>query len=246
MKGYHSRELTILPSLCDSSGRLGIPDTFALFMDIATEHAEALNVGMNALMDRGLFWLTVRTRIRFGKRPRMTQTVLARTWPEPPERSRCNRDYTLTDTDGNTLIEGRTEWMVMNMKTGRLHPVDGLFPRELPIEEARVLQSPFMHMTDDFNDAEVCGEYTVRSTDIDLGGHMNNAAYIRAVAGMFRSDEWQKMDIREMEAAFRAPCYEGDRLELRRRETENGTELRFACGDRTVLLVRILGGAQPG
>ena len=238
MQGYFERELTILPSMCDAAAKLGIPDAFALFMDIATEHAEALGIGMNGLMKQGLFWLTVRTRIRFIERPALTETVTVRTWPETPERSRCNRDYAIL-RDGRAIVEGKTEWMIMNMKTGRLSPVDGVFPEGLALLEDRVLPEPFMRMTDDFDGAGTLGTYTVRSTDIDLGGHMNNAAYIRAIAGMFSSQEWQAMDIHEMEASFRTPCFEGETLLVQRRDTGEGVEIRLSREGKTVLLARI-------
>ena len=238
MQGYFERELTILPSMCDAAAKLGVPNAFALFMDIATEHAEALGIGMNGLMKQGLFWLTVRTRIRFIERPALTETVTVRTWPETPERSRCNRDYAIL-RDGRAIVEGKTEWMIMNMKTGRLSPVNGVFPEDLELLEDRVLPEPFMRMTDDFDGAGTLGTYTVRSTDIDLGGHMNNAAYIRAIAGMFSSQDWQAMDIHEMEVSFRAPCFEGETLLVQRRDTGEGVEIRLSREGKTVLLARI-------
>ena len=238
MKGYYSWDLTVLPGSCDSAAKLGVPDTFALSMDAATLHAEALGIGMNGLMKRGLFWLTVRTRIRFYRRPSMIETVTVRTWPEQPERSRCNRDYRL-EQGGEVLAEGKTEWMIMNTQTGRLHPADSVFPEGLEIEPDRVLPEPFMRMTDDFTDADDFGSYTVRSTDIDLGGHMNNAAYVRAIAGLFDSSAWQGMDIHEMEVAFRAPCFEGNVLRAQKRVRDGATEVRLSCEGKTVVLARI-------
>ena len=241
MQGYFEREMMILPSMCDATARLGVPNAFALFMDIATEHAEALGIGMNGLMKQGLFWLTVRTRIRFIDRPALTETVTVRTWPETPERSRCNRDYAIL-RDGKIIVEGKTEWMITNMKTGRLHPVDGVFPEGLALLQDRVLPEPFMRMADDFDGAQALGRYTVRSTDIDLGGHMNNAAYVRTIAGLFASKDWQGLGIREMEVSFRAPCFEGETLEAQRRDTDGGVELRLSREGRTVLLARIVTG----
>ena len=239
MKAIYSRELTILPSMCDAEGKLGVPNAFALFMDIATEHAEALRIGMTDLMPQGLFWLTARTRLRFHRRPGMIERVEAVTWPETPERSRCNRDYLLRGGD-EILIEGKTEWMVLNMNTGRLHPANTLFPEGMEIEEDRVLPGPFMRMDEGFEGAEDMGGYTVRSTDIDLGGHMNNAAYVRAIAGAFSTDEWKKMDPRELEIAYRSPCFEGETLRLQRRGTADGLELRLSREGKTIALAKII------
>lgn len=241
MQGYYERALTILPSMCDATAKLGVPNAFALFMDLATEHAERLGVGMNGLMKQGLFWLTVRTRIRFYDCPALTETVTLRTWPEAPERSRCNRDYAIL-RGGEVIVAGKTEWMIMDLKTHRLRPVDGVFPEDLELLEDRVLPEPFARLTDDYADADCLGQYTVRSTDIDLGGHMNNAAYVRAIAGAFSSKDWSDLRIREMEVAFRSPCFEGETLEIHRRHADGGTEIRLSREGKTIALARIVGG----
>lgn len=238
MKGFYEREMTVLPSMCDADGLLGIPNAFALFMDLATEHAEVLGIGFRDLWPKGLFWLTARTKIRFYRRPRMVETVALRTWPETPERSRCNRDYRM-ERGGEVLIEGKTEWMVMNMKTGRLHPADSVFPEGLELLPDRVLPEPFLRMADDFSGAEDLGTYLVRSTDIDIGGHMNNAAYVRAIAGMFSTEAWRTLAVREMEMAYRTPCYEGDALLLQRRRCEDTTELRLSRDGKTIALAQL-------
>ena len=110
----------------------------------------------------------------------------------------------------------------------------------MEIEEDRVLPGPFMRMDEGFEGAEDMGGYTVRSTDIDLGGHMNNAAYVRAIAGAFSTDEWKKMDPRELEIAYRSPCFEGETLRLQRRGTADGLELRLSRQGKTIALARII------
>ena len=241
MKGYFEKEVMVLPSMCDAEGKLSVPGAFALFMDIATEHAELLGVGMNGIMRQGLFWLTARTRIRFHRRPGLAESITVRTWPETPERSRCNRDYLIAQ-GGDVLVEGKTEWMVLNTKTNRLWPADGVFPADLEVEAARVLPGPFTRIADDFDGSDSLGSYTVRATDIDLGGHMNNAIYPRVIAGAFSAAAWREMDIAEMEIAFRAPCYEGDVLDLQKKATPEGIALRLSCDNRTIALARIAKG----
>lgn len=241
MKAIYSRELTILPSLCDAEGKLGIYNMFNLFMDVATEHADILNVGMKDLMPRGLFWLTARTRVRLIRRPAMMDRVTAVTWPEVPERSRCYRDYLLKMGD-EVLIEGRTEWMILNMKNNRLYPADAVFPQDMAVPEDRVLTDGFNRVEEIFEAEDTIGEYTVRSTDIDVGGHMNNVAYVRAIVGLFPAKTLKDMDIREMEVAYRAPCYEGETLQVFCRRSPGLTELKLSRGEKTIALARIVTG----
>ncbi|MBR2832304.1 MAG: hypothetical protein IKE57_05200 [Oscillospiraceae bacterium] len=238
MENRYTKKLMIPLSACDSTARLAVHNTFALFMDIATVHAEELGCGAGAMMGRGLFWLTVRTKILFHRMPRLMEEVAASTWPGVPGKFKVMRYYTL-ESGGELLAEGKTEWAVSDMRTGRLQPADGIYPPELILDETTAADEPFVRISDDFPPEEL-GRYTVRSTDIDLGGHMNNAAYVRAVMGMFAAKQLKEMRISAMDVCFRAPCYEGETLTVRSKETGGALDLGMIRPDgKTALLVRI-------
>jgi len=238
MENYLKKQLVIPASDCDHTSRLSVPDTFGLFMDIATDHANALHIGMPDLSPRHLFWLTVKTKVKFLRRPDMSETAELETWPEPAERIRCNRDYRLTH-GGEVLALGKTEWAVVNTATGQLHKATEVFPPELTMRTDAVWTEPFARLRDDYTDEPVFARYMARSTDIDLGGHMNNVAYVRALAGAFSTKEWDAMDVRELEVHFKASCYEGDTLVMQRRERGGFTEVRMSVEGKTVILARI-------
>lgn len=242
MESRLNREIIILPSVCDSSARLGIPGAFALFMDIATEHALCLGCGMDVLGPRGLFWLAVRTRVRIRRAPAMLERVTLSTWPEPPGKLRTNRDYTITQ-NGALLLSAKTEWTVLDQNAGRLRPVADVFPAGFAFPEERVWDEPFTHMRDE--PLEEYARRTVRSADIDLGGHMNNAAYLRSLAGTFSCEAWQELDIREAEFAYRAPCYEGDTLVWQKRDEGDTLRFRAALPDgKTIALARLVSSRE--
>ena len=77
----------------------------------------------------------------------------------------------------------------------------------------------------DFSDGTELAPYTVRSTDIDFGGHMNNGVYPKVFLGEYSTKELKALNIKEMEISFRSPCFEGETLSVFRRQTETGTEL---------------------
>ncbi len=112
-----------------------------------------------------------------------------------------------------------------------------VFPQE-DFDRPSACPGPYARVPDRFGDLAPFAEYRVRSTDIDVGGHMNNAAYLRAFFGAFSCAELAQMRISEIDAAFRAPCFEGDTLRFYRRENEGAVDLRAARGEETVLLLR--------
>ena len=92
---------------------------------------------------------------------------------------------------------------------------------------------------DHFDGINPYAQYTVRSTDIDVGGHMNNAAYLKALFGTFSCKELAEKNIRSVDALFRAPCFEGDELLWQRAETAEGFQIRATCKGKTVFLAAI-------
>ena len=241
MESVISKEFIILPSRCDGFGKLGIPQIFAAFGDIATLHADDIGVGLSALMPKRLFWVTVKTVIRINRLPAMSESHRITTWPETPERVRTYRDYRISTNDGESLIEGRSEWSIIDLDTGRPQSVADVFPADFVFSDEKTAVPAFTRVRDDMGDIEPFAEYTVRSTDTDVGGHFNNANYVRALAGVFSSAEWDGMNIREMEIIYKAQSYEGDRLFFRRRTEENG-DLRICVSNaenKTVLQVII-------
>ena len=118
MDAKYTKTITVLPSQVDVGGRLGVPATFDLFMDTATEAADALGVGWELLLRRGLFWITVKTRFEFVDRPGLLDAVQVSTWPERPAEKRCNRHYEIRRGD-EVLVRGKTEWAIVSMLTRR-------------------------------------------------------------------------------------------------------------------------------
>ena len=244
MTDTYSKKMTVNASLCDSSGRLGIHNTADLFMDIAGEHARILGCSQPDLMKTGGFWLTVRSMFRFLRRPSLLEDIEVSTWPGIPETRRCFRDYLITG-EGGVLAAGRTEWAVMDTETGRLRHLDGIYPDDIVLSDRKAMTEEFTRFGDSLESGEIIGTYTVRSTDIDLGHHMNNTAYIRAFETLFSADEWNEMDIKYLEVWYRSQCFEGETLTARRTVFPDRTEAGFFHEDGSCALqLRYITAAQ--
>lgn len=224
MNTIYTRSLLVDPSMCDFSGRMAVADIFALFQNIASEHAEELGVGFRDMSARGKFWLTVRTRVRFHRRPGLMRTVQASTWPAAPGTNRCDRFYRMCDGE-RVLAEGRTEWCVYDVARGAACPsAEAGFKEGLVFSDERVLDAPYARFRHDFAEDDLACVHTVRPSDVDVGQHMNNVAYLRMLMDSFSVERQRAMEIQEMEILFCLPCFEGDRLDVMRRETADGYE----------------------
>lgn len=218
------KDLIVDPSMCDATGALGHANIFALFQDIASEHAEQIGVGGAAMAARDVFWLTVHTRVQFFGKAYMMQGLSASTWPGvcKPNDRRCFRYYRLTRKD-RVVALGKTEWAIINTKTGRLCPIsDSGFPADFPYAEEIVCPEPLTRFTDDFTGGDAVYTHVVRASDTDFGGHMNNVAYVRALLDSFSAKELAGIPVRELEIHFSTPCYEGEQLTVFRKKSDAG------------------------
>ena len=204
----------ILSSVCDMEGKLGIYNTFNFFMDLAAEHAAKLGLGYYDMLNKRRFWVVVRTRVRFYERPGMMATVDGETWPAAPSLAKCERFYRLSQGE-KVLAEGRSEWAIQDMDTGRVVKSSDCYPAELAFREDRVCEEPFTRFRPLNGEIEEFA-YTVGAMDIDTGHHMNNVMYIRMLLSTFAGEELRSMDITEVEISYRRACLEGERLSVRR------------------------------
>jgi len=152
------------------------------------------------------------------------QDVQLATWPAAPGASRCDRSYRLSAGD-EALCEGRTEWCVYDLEKGGVKPVsEAGFPEDIEYMEELALSAPYARLKHNFAEDDLAAGHIVSAADIDMGRHMNNVAYLRALVNSFSVEELEKMNISEMEIFYCMPCFEGDKLDILRRKTDYGYE----------------------
>ena len=236
------KNIILPPSLCDETGRLSIPGFFSVFMDLASEHAHNLKVGGDDLLKNGLFWIIVKTKLKIYDRPEMFCGLTLNTWPEAPERVKCNRYYRISDAE-SLLAEGKSEWAVIGINDGKIHRISEVMPDDISYSDEKACDAPYATLQENLTDFENLGPYTVRSTDIDIGNHMNNVAYVRAMLSLFTCDDPARTNVTEADISFKSPSYENEVLEVKIRRSGCSTEIRMIKENgKTAAAARLVAG----
>lgn len=242
MDNKMQRELLIPLSHCDNTSKLSVPFMFNMFMDIATDHAEHLHLSAKDLGEN-MFWLATRTKVVINRRPLMCERVTLSTWPEKAVRVRANRQYAVNDDNG-VAIAGKTEWAVINTESGKLQRLNDIYGEDFEYCEDVACEGSYARISDNFDSAKVFSQYTIRSTDIDVGQHMNNAAYVRALFSLFSCKELESSEVKEIDITYKNQSFEGETLTIKERVAEDGAfEYGMIKPDSTVAaVVRIVRG----
>jgi len=193
-----------------------------IFQDIAGRHANILGVGKDSLLEKNLVWVIVKLRFRVLRQVKMYDSVRVRTWPLPTERIGYRREYLICDEDGSPVVEGSSEWVLMDFENRKIVPGGDIYPlTEYCMDTAFPGRFPRLRSFEP--DGKGCTLLPPWS-DFDINGHVNNTKYANYVLDAISLDENQKLCALSMEY---------------HREVLPGEKLHILCGsDGSSVLAR--------
>lgn len=215
----YTEAIRALPSMCDETSRISIPGFLDMFQDIAGYHAKTIGIGALELEEKGLFWIVSKVRLKINSRPLVQEMLEETTWIQPAERVVCERDWAL-NKDGEQIAYVRSIWALLKRENFRPALMEGIYP-DSDYALAPPDDWPFTRISKKFDDAELIGEYKIRSVDIDRGGHFNNGNYVRAMLGCFTCAQIAEMNITELDLQYHLQCYEGETIKFVKRPSED-------------------------
>ena len=147
---------------------------FLELQNLAGEASALYHASGDDLAERGLMWVVVRYEVRFERSLMAGELLSAATWAMPFRHKMSQRNYRISDRDGNLVITAAALWTIVDRKTRKM--VDpAVFSLQIPSEDVEyVVARPGIP-----EKVKTCStaEYTVRQDDLDTNMHMNNARY---------------------------------------------------------------------
>ena len=189
-----------------------------MMQDAATEHAEQLCVGKKETLDKGLFWVISRYSVDIIKLPKYLDTIVVKTYPGDDLKFIFPRYFLIEDDKGNLLVRASSTWCVLDKATHQIavDPFNGykLPPEHYPNEEPlprKVIK----------DDSKVIDRRTVRYSDIDLNGHLNNTKYVDYFMDTKPLDFYKKYRIKHITINYEKEMLYGDEVVMMSNEKQN-------------------------
>ncbi len=115
----YSKTITIPQSAIDENGHVNNVIYVQWMQDIAVEHYESIG-GTNPTKLIGATWVVHEHRIEYLLPAYAGEEIEIRTWVENLRRVRSLRKYEFVrKSDGKTLVRGETDWVFVDVKSGR-------------------------------------------------------------------------------------------------------------------------------
>lgn len=161
-------------------GKLKSSDLLRLLQDIAGEDATRRGGGQELLHSRGCAWVLVKNRLAISRWPEPGEELTLTTWPMRGRFALYPRGFELRDAAGALLISVESVWAIMDMQTRSMIRGEDRGIALLGVEDGRLRPQRRVILPE----GGECFSLTPTPEQIDVNGHMNNAAYFDAVEPM--------------------------------------------------------------
>lgn len=176
MASVFERQFNLRMSDFDCYERITPSAVLDLFQEVAGAHAEELGSGFHALAEQKMLWVIVRAKYEVVKQPRFHTCITAKTWPLPPTRVGFQREYLIEDSDGNVLIKGTSDWVIIHSEERRLVPAGNIYPQDHVFCTDRNFDGKTAKIRD-FEAENASFTVIPAFCDLDMNGHVNNTKY---------------------------------------------------------------------
>ena len=119
----YTRSFTIPGDAIDENGHVNNVAYVQWMQEIAVEHYAAIG-GTQSMRLAGATWVVREHRIEYFLPAFAGEEIEVKTWVENIRRVRSLRKYEFVrKSDGKVLVQGETDWVYVNAKTGRPLPI---------------------------------------------------------------------------------------------------------------------------
>jgi acyl-CoA thioester hydrolase len=189
----YTAHVTVRHDELDRFGRLH-PGVYLRYLaHAAVEASAAAGFDRDWYAAAGGMWLIRRSTLDLVDPVRGDERLAIATWVEDFRRVRSHRRYTIHGGDGRRCVEARTDWVYVDVASGR--------PRRIPpeFEEACGVGAGSGRERDAWEAPPPPAEpavtsHRVRASELDTVGHVNNAVYLdllaQALLDVFEDAGW--------------------------------------------------------
>ncbi len=191
-------------------------------LNCAEYHASRRGFGFNELFRDNHSWVLSRMTIEMSRMPQIYNNYHITTWIESIYRMFTNRNFCITDDEGNVCGYARTIWAMID-NTSR-QPLDltskyGERFQEFLAPEIECNMEGHSRLRP-LTDVEPTTTIEARYSDLDCNGHFNSIKYISHILDLFSREYHSTHHIQRAELAYVAEAYYGDKLSLLMKESE--------------------------
>lgn len=232
---YHTHKYFLTAGETNAEGRMPLTLIVERIIELASEHANKLNLGYASLIEQNIGWVLSRLSVEMMSLPDINSTYTVCTWIESINRRLSERNFSITGENGEVYGFARTVWVPMNFDTRTVadlgafdldsYPIGNL---ACPIEKTPRIAA--------LGEEARATDYDVKYCDIDFNRHVNTVRYIEMLMNQWPLEHFDRLYPRRFDILFRHECRFGETLSLRVADKDNVSDCEIvkSTGDKAI------------
>ena len=211
MEPIYQQDFEITDLYVDCFGRLLPSKLLYIMQEVAGQHFSRLSMDYDSLAEKGMIWAVTRHKVQVSRLPMRGETIHVETWPMPTTRVAYPRSIVAYDETGLEVFRAISIWVLMNLDTRSM-----ILPGKSGVEVCGTLRgtelaTPRSLVPVVMNNHD---SRTVRFTDLDRNGHMNNTRYFDWIDDLIPSDFHAEHPVKEFTICYHSEAREGQTLDM--------------------------------
>ena len=187
---FYTETMTVMNADADFRSLLKPSALLRYVAQVSADHARTFGMTDQFFKDHGVAFLVGKQALKFDRVPQRAEKLTLLTRAEASRRGSVKRITTVTDAEGKQVAMVDCRWIVVSLAEGCIlrepgWTVEGFWNEtvegELPLQLHKCREG-----------LASAGEWTVRYSQCDLNGHLNNAFYLDLVCDALPLDVVRK------------------------------------------------------
>lgn len=216
-----TKTFTVRFSDCDHHSRLRISNLFRFMEECAIADAEQNGFGIWKLVKHGYTYAISRIKLRIHHTPVWGETITISTWTKGYYKGKVAlKDYLVQDAKGNSIAQGTSSWLLVNLKTGKSeNPESSPFPPSLFPGKDALPQK--LELLEPRKNPNIVFEKQARYSDLDINFHVNHCRYVDWVMDALTIEELKSRPLRSIQINFISQIPLNGKIKMVRFEDSN-------------------------
>lgn len=231
-KAEFSRTYILSAGEADARGLMPLTLLTKQVIEIATEHANALDIGYATLIESNFGWVLSRLSIDIDRLPCINEEYTLNTWIESFNRHFSERCFEMFDNCNRIIAHIRTTWVAIDYSSRQMADMTKLMSGGFPILDRKCPVEPCRRIVIADPDNAVADNYTFKYCDIDLNRHVNTVRYLDLILNQWGLEFHDRHNIAHFDIIFAHECYFNEQVVIRRGDDAQGmTVVEILKGD---------------
>ena len=163
------------------------------------------------MIKQSYLWVLTKVKFKIISEPKSYQKVNIKTWPLPPNRLSYRREYCIESENGEQLVIGSSEWVVIHSEKRRFLSIPDLYPFTDGFHEEKMFEGKFGKVSD-FDVVGTPRTVNAGFCELDVNNHVNNTKYANFVLDAINPSNSNELETFQID--YRKEVLQGTQLNI--------------------------------